>query len=254
MLEALPLLNKKEAVRLPLLSPVNGLDRYAIQTEITQKLEQGFRTFKVKVGQDVDADLNRLEMIQRAVDGQATLRVDANRAYDGPSAIRFSTGLAAEDIELFEQPCAAEAWEVNAEVASHSKVPVMLDESICTKADIDRAADIEGVEFCKLKLKRFGGIRRLHEALFRVRDKGMRPVLGDGLGGEITCWMEACVALDAIDNAGEFNGYLKPSLRVFSVPLGFEEGALTMPPAYQPSLDVETLASQTIELAKFGEH
>ena len=253
MLEMLPLLHHDEPIRLPLLAPVNGLEAAAIQSEIAQKLAMGFRTFKIKVGHDVDADLRRLELIQRAVDGQATLRVDANRAYDGPSAIRFSTELSPDGIELFEQPCAALDWDLNAQVASRSKVPLMLDEPICTEADIDRAATIDGVEFCKLKLKRFGGMRRLHDALVRVREQGMRPVLGDGLGCEIACWMEACVALDTIDNAGEFNGYLKPVQRLFSSPLGFTQGALTMPANFEPTLNAQMLAAQTIELVSVGE-
>ena len=82
MLEGSPLLHLDTPIRLPLLAPVNGLEQATIQDEIASKLALGFGTFKVKVGQDVDADLRRLEMIQRAVDGQASLRIDANRAYD----------------------------------------------------------------------------------------------------------------------------------------------------------------------------
>ena len=48
--------------------------------------------------------------------------------------------------------------------------------------------------FCKLKLKRFGSLERLHEGLLRVRACGMEPVLGDGLGSEVQSWLEACVA------------------------------------------------------------
>ena len=39
-----------------------------------EKLAQGFRTFKIKVGKDVDADLARLAMIQKAVDGRVSGR------------------------------------------------------------------------------------------------------------------------------------------------------------------------------------
>ena len=72
-----------------------------------------------------------------------------------------------------------------------STVPIMLDEPICTLADVKRAADIRNVGFCKLKLKRFGGLDLLREALDAVREFGMEPVLGDGLSSELGCWMEA---------------------------------------------------------------
>jgi L-Ala-D/L-Glu epimerase len=41
----------------------------------------------------------------------------------------------------------------------------MLDESICGLADIERAANIPNVGFCKLKLKRFGSLDALKLAV-----------------------------------------------------------------------------------------
>ena len=101
-------------------------------------------------------------------------------------------------------------------MAKVSPVPIMLDEPICALADVKRAARIRNVGFCKLKLKRFGGLDLLREALDTVRQLGMEPVLGDGLSSELGCWMEACVARVTIRNAGEFNGFLKPKVRLFT--------------------------------------
>ncbi len=251
MLEDHPLLSVAKTVRLPLLSPVNGLDAKEIETEIEYKLKKGFRTFKVKVGKDVNADLERLAAIQNAVAGRATLRVDANRGFDRKDAVSFATGIDPTGVELFEQPCAAEDWEANAAVARESTVPVMLDEPICGLVDIERAASLEGVGYVKLKLKRFGGLSRLHAALKRARDLGLEPVLGDGLGGEPTCWMEACVARSTIHNAGEFNGYLKPSERLFRTPLGFENGNLLLTAGARPELDPEQLGKLTLECVRW---
>src|SRR5690606_7930209 len=135
----------------------------------------GFRTFKVKVGKDVNADLIRVAVIQDAVAGRATLRLDANRAYSREQGIEFARSLDPEGIELFEQPCDSDDWEANEAVAAASTVPLMLDEPICTLADIERAAGIPNVRFCKLKLKRFGGLERLEEGLRAVRSRGMEP-------------------------------------------------------------------------------
>ena len=154
------------------------------------------------------------------------MRLDANRAYSEADACRFATALDPSGIELFEQPCSAEDWNANANVAKVSPVPVMLDEPICELADVKRAAQIGNVGFCKLKLKRFGGLDLLREALDTVRKFGMEPVLGDGLASELGCWMEACVASVTIRNAGEFNGFLKPNVRLFAEPLRFAAGEL----------------------------
>ena len=55
-----PLLDVPEAAALPLLTPINALDPAGIEAEVEEWLGQGFRTFKVKVGKDVEADLARV--------------------------------------------------------------------------------------------------------------------------------------------------------------------------------------------------
>ena len=252
MLEEAPLLNVPEDIRLPLLAPVNGLEANEIEIEIEEKLAAGFRTFKVKVGKDVDADLARLAMIQKVVDDRAALRIDANRAYDQDQGCKFASSLDPTGVELFEQPCAAEDWDANAAVAETSNVALMLDEPICDLTDIEKASTIKGVGFCKLKLKRFGSLACLKQGLECVRNLGMDPVLGDGLGSEITNWMEASVAQTLIRNAGEFNGFLKASDRLFETPLRFEDGDLILPKGFVPRLDKQRLDRLTVEVAEFA--
>ena len=60
VLEDHPLLDCDSETTLPLLTPVNAMDKPGIEKEIEAWLAQGFRTFKVKVGKDVDADLARV--------------------------------------------------------------------------------------------------------------------------------------------------------------------------------------------------
>ena len=169
MLEDHPLLRIDREVKLPLLTPFNSSAPKEIEEEVERRLKDGFRTFKIKVGKDADADIKRVKAIQQAIAGRATMRIDANRAYAEADACRFAAALDPSGIELFEQPCHAEDWDANANVAKVSTVPIMLDEPICTLADVKRAAGIRNVGFCKLKLKRFGGLDLLREALDTVR-------------------------------------------------------------------------------------
>src|SRR5262245_9882357 len=252
MLEGHPLLRIDREVKLALLTPFNSSAPKEIEDEVERRLDDGFRTFKIKVGRDTDADLKRVKTIQKAIAGRATMRIDANRAYREADACRFAAALEPSGIELFEQPCHAEDWKANANVAKVSSVPVMLDEPICTLDDVKRAADIENVGFCKLKLKRFGGLDLLKEALETVRRFGMQPVLGDGLSSELGCWMEACIASVTIDNAGEFNGFLKPKLRLFAEPLQFSAGELALSAGFVPTIDRDVLAAHEIVCERFG--
>ncbi|MEN3145651.1 enolase C-terminal domain-like protein [Ochrobactrum sp. WV_118_8] len=246
-----PLLQVPQTIKLPLLTPINETEPAKIEREIEAWLAQGFRTFKIKVGKDVEADLARVQCIQAASSDRATLRLDANRAFTRDDGIRFAAALNPAGIELFEQPCDADDWDANAAVAKASTVPLMLDEPICTLEDIERAGTMSGVGYCKLKLKRFGGLSRLKEGLDAVRSNGMEPVLGDGLGSEVHAWMEACVAQGAIRNAGEFNGFIKAKERVLENPLPFADGAIELVAGYRPRLDREKLARMTAEKIEY---
>ncbi len=251
MLEDHPLLKVDREVRLPLLTPFNSSAPQEIEQEVERRLDDGFRTFKIKVGKDVAGDLVRVHAIQRAIDGRGTMRVDANRAFSEADACSFASSLNPSGIELFEQPCRAEDWDANANVAKVSTVPIMLDEPICELADVERASAIPNVGFCKLKLKRFGGLDLLREALDAVSGSGMESVLGDGLSSELGCWMEACVARVTIRNAGEFNGFLKPKVRLFAEPLRFTAGELVIPPGFQPIVDADALAAHELACERF---
>lgn len=248
MLEGASLLASDVERRFRLLTAFSATDRADIEREVEERLAQGFRTFKIKVGKDVTTDMETLGWIQSAAAGRATLRIDANRAYSREDGCRFASGIDPEGIELFEQPCAAEDWEANAAVAAVSTVPLMLDEPICDLPDIDRAATIPGVGLCKVKLKRFGSLASLKTAIERVQARGLGAVLGDGLGAEINCWMEARIADGLIDNAGEFNGFVKirPEARLLAEPLPFDAGEIVLPAGWWPHIDRQRLDRHTV--------
>ncbi|MEX2643305.1 MAG: enolase C-terminal domain-like protein [Acetobacterales bacterium] len=246
MLEWHPLLDIPEETRLPLLEPIGAKTVDAVPDEIEELLGKGFRTLKLKVGFDVDADLAKLAAVQKAVAGRAQIRLDANRAFSAEDGRRFAANLDPEGVQLFEQPCDSKDWAANAAVAEVSRVPVMMDESIYGLSDIDRAGRMKGVGFVKLKLKKFGSMDLLKEGLDRIASNDLTRVLGDGTSTELNCWLEGCVARVAIDNAGEFNGYLKPKARLFADPLPFDKGDMVLPKGYRPVVDEKVLEAHTV--------
>jgi L-alanine-DL-glutamate epimerase-like enolase superfamily enzyme len=247
-----PMLSVERDTRVPLLAPCQAHEPAEIDAEVDRLVAKGFRTLKVKVGYEWPADLERVQRIQRAAAGRATLRLDANRGFSEADGAAFASRLDPRGIELFEQPCGADDWAANAAVAAVSTVPVMLDESIYGLEDIERAATIKGVGHVKLKLKKIGSVDMLASALRRIRELGLTPVLGDGVSIEIGCWMEACVATGTITNAGEMNGFLKVRQRLFANPLEFENGAIVLRRGYWPEVDRKSLAAHTREVREFG--
>ncbi len=230
-----PVLENRTESRVPLLFGLNPTDAPGIEAALEEAFAAGYGTVKVKVGFDLEKDLARVGVIQRANAGRMKLRIDGNQGFDANDAVGFASAVAPDDVELLEQPCHMDDWQGLAEVAKHGAVPLMLDESIYQTSDIDRAADI-GAAFVKLKLMKMGGIDALAAGLKRIKSLGMDPVLGNGVASDIGCWMELCVGRDLIGNAGEMNGFLRPRAPLVSEPLVVVDGAAVLPAGYWPKL------------------
>lgn len=247
-----PALVIREEVRIPLLVPVSATTKSEIVPEIEERLAQGYRTFKVKVGWDVDDDLQRVRWVQKALNGRAMLTMDANRGYNLEQGMRFASSLDPQGIVLFEQPCEADEWDANAQVARVSTVPLMLDESIRNEQDIDRAAMVKNVRFVKLKLKRVGGVERALQSMERAKALGLGLCLGDGVATEIMCWTEACVSRGFLSKAGDMNGFLKPKAKLFANPLSFERGDIVLRPGYWPEIDRAVMRSHQTRESRYS--
>lgn len=104
MIERSPLLEIKAPVVVPLLVPVNAMDRDKVGAEVEALIDEGFGTLKVKVGFDVEADMVRVAAIQRALNGKATIRLDANQAFSVEQGKRFAAALDPTGIELSNSP------------------------------------------------------------------------------------------------------------------------------------------------------
>ena len=242
-----PLLVRSQKVRVPLLALLQGHDEAELRRAFDGLHVAGYRTVKVKIGFDVDQDLRFVRCVQSVVDGRAAIRVDANQGYAGPDAVRVIQRLDPTGIELFEQPCAAgdrDAHRQAAAAAARTGLPLMLDESIYDLDDIDRAAEDAACAYVKVKLMKFVGIDALVTAIERIRARGMKPVLGNGVASDVSCWMEACVAARYIDNAGEMNGFLKAPKMLLAEPLGCDRGDIVLTGAV-PELDTDALDGYT---------
>ena len=145
----------------------------------TQWWARGFRSLKIKVGRDLDADLRALEAILRATP-QARFRPDANGGLSVNEAVTF-VGEAARlgaHIECFEQPCAS--LEELAEVAARIEAPVIADESVKTMADFERLVHSRAALGINLKIAKSGSWLRAFE-LGRAAKALKMPVMVGGM-------------------------------------------------------------------------
>jgi L-alanine-DL-glutamate epimerase-like enolase superfamily enzyme len=252
MLSGSPLLALDADAAVPLVGLLNAKDEDAMHAEVARLLEAGYRTIKVKIGFDVAKDIALVASAQKVVRGRAALRLDANQAYTAEEGIRFVKALDPEGIELFEQPCAAGDWDAHLAVARVADVPMMLDESIYGLADIEKAARLQAATYLKLKLMKLVTLAALSKAIDRIRQLGMKPVLGNGVACDPGCWMEGCIAARQIDSAGEMNGFLKARSPLIENALAFGNGAMQLKAGYAPHVDRAALDTYAIESFSFG--
>lgn len=142
---------------------------------------RGFRTFKVKVGKDLDADTRVLLAVASRVQ-DARFRLDANEGFSPAEALTLVRACLARGLalECFEQPCARAAEGALEEVqAALPEVPVIADESCRSEADLDRLlAAPRPVGGINLKLVKHGGILEAHALGERARRAGLRVMVG----------------------------------------------------------------------------
>jgi L-Ala-D/L-Glu epimerase len=247
MIDGTPMLQVPKPASVPLVGLLDAKDEATMASETERLLAAGYRTLKFKVGFDPAVDAARVKMAQDAVRGRAGIRVDANQGYTAEQGIAFVRALDPEGIELFEQPCPAGDWDSHLAVANMTTVPLMLDESIYGMADIEKAAALNCASYIKFKLMKLGTLDALAHAIKRVRELGMKPVLGNGVACDLGCWLEGLAAARYIDNAGEMNGFLKASSPLLAEPLEFRDGALQLKPGYVPRLDAKRLARYCVD-------
>jgi muconate cycloisomerase len=141
-----------------------------------------FRQLKVKVGIAGQDDVARLRSIRKRVGSRMDLRVDANEAWTPPEAIEHVLEMEPFGITAVEQPVAhADAASLKT-VRRQIKTPVMLDESLCSMVDAERAVQLEMCDVFNLRLSKCGGfIPSLRLAQF-ARRHGVAYQLGCQVG------------------------------------------------------------------------
>ncbi|MDR3530660.1 MAG: muconate/chloromuconate family cycloisomerase [Rhodopila sp.] len=116
-------------------------------------------TFKVKIGaQTPEADMARMRRLAGALEGRATLIVDANQAWDETMALRCLPILAEIGVTLVEQPLPA--WNIPgmAHLRTRSTVPLMADECVFSAHDMLDVARAAAADVVSLKLVKHGGL------------------------------------------------------------------------------------------------
>lgn len=144
-----------------------------------------YPVLKIKLGA---GDERRVLEIVRGAAPDKTLRVDANAAWSREHAAEMLGVLADHDVELLEQPLAADDLAGMRELQAATSIPIVADESCRVSADVAR---LDGaVRGINIKLAKCGGLAEARRMIALARGRGMSVMAG--------CMIESSVGISGV--------------------------------------------------------
>lgn len=169
----------QERIPLALSIPI-GTTEVAIDY-VTRHRQLGVTNFQVKVGNAWAADVERVRAVLAVAGPDTSIVVDANGGWSLQSALLAVKQLDGLPIHL-EQPCRTIAD--CAELRKHTALPMILDESICSLADLVQAKAF-GIAGVNVKVQRVGGLTSAKLIRDAAQALGMNIECDDYWGGTI---------------------------------------------------------------------
>ncbi|XP_020269715.1 L-Ala-D/L-amino acid epimerase isoform X2 [Asparagus officinalis] len=183
------------SIRLPLWRLFGGASN-SITTDITIPIvspneaaklaseyrERGFSTLKLKVGKDLNSDIEVMKAI-RSVHPDCEFILDANEGYSANEAVEVLEKLAEMGVtpKLFEQPVHRDNWDGLRQVSDVAKekygVSVAADESCRSVDDAHRIVKGKVAHVINIKLAKSGVLGAL-EIINVARNAGIRLMIG----------------------------------------------------------------------------
>jgi len=156
--------------RNPICDYTIGID--SIEKMVAKMKELPWPIYKIKVG--TADDIAIVKALRENT--TATLRVDANAAWDVNTALQLIPQLAALGVELVEQPLAKDDWEGMKILYKESVLPLYADESCVFEQDVERCANhFHGIN---IKLTKCSGITPARRMIKKAKELNMKVMVG----------------------------------------------------------------------------
>lgn len=218
---------------------------------------KGYRSAKIKVGGNIEADRDRVKAIREAVGPEFNLRIDANAGYDADTSIRLARMVAPFKLQLFEQPVPDHDIAGMARVRKEANavgVPIMADESVLDHASLIRIIRADAADIVKVKIMKQGGFLNTRRMIATAEAAGIRCVVGHGFGLGVNTMAEIMLAAtsDNVIDGLECVGPLKTADDVVTRKLDLSSGSLALPdgPGLGVTLDDAKIAKYRFDSAK----
>jgi len=107
-------------------------DHDQLEKELIEYRDRGFKSFKLKVGLDLEQDIALVKKAREVLGPSVNLRIDPNGAWTLATAKRMVAKLAPYDLQYIEQPLPVENLVGGARLRASSPVPICIDEGAYT--------------------------------------------------------------------------------------------------------------------------
>ncbi|RED97000.1 o-succinylbenzoate synthase [Marinoscillum furvescens] len=185
--------------------PINGLiwmgEESFMKTQISEKLNKGFKCIKLKVGAiDFEQELRLIEMLRKESES-LMIRVDANGAFPVNEVFARLTELAKYGVHSIEQPIMPGQWEAMQLICKRTPVPIALDEELIGVAEFSQKQELLKMlrpQYIILKPTLLGGFKQTLEWIRLANQMN--------IGWWLTSALESNIGLNAVSQfAGNFS-------------------------------------------------
>ena len=142
----------------------------------------GITQVKVKVGRDLDDDLDRLRLLRRVLGPGADLRVDANCAWTAEQALAAIERLRRYGISAVEQPVAADDLDGLQRLTAACPELIIVDESLRTVAEAEALVEAKACDGFNLRVSKCGGLLASMRIAAIAADAGLTVIVGAQVG------------------------------------------------------------------------
>lgn len=203
--------------RIPVCHSLGIMDDDPALEEAEKVVSEGIRTIKVKTGVDAERDVRVVRKLRERLGDGIALRVDANEGYRLVSEAVTITQRMVDEAGIFlcEQPLSGA--RACAEVARRLPIPVMVDESAWTTADIIEIAELGAIEIFSLYVTKPGGLWRARQQSIVAESVGLISDIGGSI--EMGIGNAANLQLGAATPIAQL-----PSVCPISAPAGSRDG------------------------------
>ena len=201
----------------------------------------GFKSLKIKVGNEVAKDSDRVTAVRDAVGADMKLRMDANQQCNVHQALALCHAVKSCDMQLFEQPTPKDDLEGLARVRREGGIPIMADEAISDHQSLIRVIKADCADFVKFGITQAGGLMPSARMLATAEAAGLQVVLGHGFGLDPSTMAEIMLGATSrnILPGLECVGPLKVVDTVATTRLDISSGSIALPSGPGLGIDLE---------------